>query len=90
MTISNTVLRERLSYVPRIRLLTAIQGFDEFMNVTLAEAEEVPCSAEKARKPLGMYLIVWMLTRAPPAWRSSLFFILLFFFVRRSTFAQGR
>ncbi|WFD19181.1 hypothetical protein MCAP1_001404 [Malassezia caprae] len=46
------------------RIEGKIIGFDEFMNVTLAEAEEVPCSAEKERKPLGMYLIVWMLTRA--------------------------
>lgn len=35
------------------------------MNVTLAEAEEVPCSAEKERTPLGMSCIVVILTRVP-------------------------
>ncbi|SHO77432.1 Similar to S.cerevisiae protein SME1 (Core Sm protein Sm E) [Malassezia sympodialis ATCC 42132] len=39
------------------RIEGKIIGFDEFMNVTLAEAEEVPCSAEKARKPLGRLLL---------------------------------
>merc|ERR1712130_621286 len=35
------------------RIEGKILGFDEFMNVTLHEAEEVHCGANKERTPLG-------------------------------------
>ncbi|EDP45494.1 hypothetical protein MGL_0483 [Malassezia globosa CBS 7966] len=39
------------------RLEGKIIGFDEFMNVTLADAEEVHMNAQKDRKPLGRLLL---------------------------------
>ena len=38
-----------------VRAFPLTQGFDEFMNVTLAEAEEVRCTPGKERKGLGTF-----------------------------------
>ena len=38
-----------------VRAFPLTQGFDEFMNVTLAEAEEVRCTPGKERKELGTF-----------------------------------
>ncbi len=38
----------------RLSLLSAAQGFDEYMNLVLDEAEEVSMK-RKTRKPLGVY-----------------------------------
>ena len=37
------------------RLCANVQGFDEFMNVTLDEVEEVRTGAPMERKPLGTF-----------------------------------
>ncbi|KAL4401247.1 U4/U6 x U5 tri-snRNP complex protein [Malassezia pachydermatis] len=39
------------------RIEGKIIGFDEFMNVTLQEAEEVPCGPGRERKSLGRILL---------------------------------
>lgn len=60
-TIWNTALREKLLYVTHaMDKAYTNQGFDEFMNVTLQEAEEVPCGPGRERKSLGMCLSLKM------------------------------